>query len=465
VTPTPIALIVPTRGRPHNAQALIDAHKATTDGLSTLYFYVDDNDPCAPEYLALDAHVTVGPPARLTEWTNRAAMELSLTHRVLGSIGDDHRPETLGWEKAILHAVDISTGHAAIVWGDDGLQGPNLPTAFFVTSNIVRHLGWMALPSCEHLYIDNAWKVLADRSGRGHYLPDVKIIHYHPAAGKAPNDATYALGNSNERYSADQAAFADWLENGADADVRKVKGTGLVTLGFLHPGEVAAVFSESKLDLFMHDTFGCQRLISHAYGQLNQECGSGGLVSGRNTVTSNFHQKSEAEWLFFIDADMGFAQDTLDRLVASADPILRPVLGGLCFGQRREGVGSFYGSKYRVQPTIYEYHEDGEAVGFLPQFAYQRDAVVRAWGTGAACLLIHRSVVDRMCATYGPAWWDMIRHPKGVLLSEDFSFCVRLSSIDIALHIDTSIKTTHYKHGVFLDEELFDRQQAALPVE
>ena len=33
---------------------------------------------------------------------------------------------------------------------------------------------------------------------------------------------------------------------------------------------------------------------------------------------------------------MGFAPDTINRLLEAADPVERPVVGGLCFTQREE---------------------------------------------------------------------------------------------------------------------------------
>jgi hypothetical protein len=73
-------------------------------------------------------------------------------------------------------------------------------------------------------------------------------------------------------------------------------------------------------------------------------------------------------------------------------------------------------------------------------------------------------------AKYGDAWFDTATHPTGLKgkprnFSEDLSFCVRLAACGIPLHVDTRVKTTHYKGGIFLDEELFLAQQAAAEAE
>ena len=70
---------------------------------------------------------------------------------------------------------------------------------------------------------------------------------------------------------------------------------------------------------------------------------TGGLSDDRNHAVSDF-LGGRAEWLMWCDTDMGFEPDSVDRLIASADPVERPVMGGLCFAQREDesdGVGGF----------------------------------------------------------------------------------------------------------------------------
>ena len=156
----------------------------------------------------------------------------------------------------------------------------------------------------------------------------------------------------------------------------------------------------------------------------------------------------------------GFAADTVDRLIKSADPDDRPVVGGLCFSLRREKAGEFYGQKYVVVPTCYEYVDTDEEVGFRSIIDYPRNTVFPVAATGAACLMIHRTVLEKIRDAGGDHWFDQIAHPSGKVFSEDLSFCLRLAAMGIPLHVDTGVRTTHDKHGVFLDELEFDRCRA-----
>lgn len=236
---------------------------------------------------------------------------------------------------------------------------------------------------------------------------------------------------------------------------------GAVTVGYLHPGHLAACFARSLRDLLFADLAGEQRIVSHRFGEIDKECGSGGIVEGRNMLAKYMCDDSDAEWLFMVDSDMGFSDDTVERLIRAADPERRPVVGGLAFAQKTDGRSSHYGVRYRCQPTLYDFYEDDEKIGVVPRFEYPRNELVQVAATGGACLLIHRTALESIRSKFGDVWFDMIRHPKGVLFSEDLSFCVRLAACDLPLHVHTGIRTTHDKGGVFLDEEFYDAQRAA----
>lgn len=241
---------------------------------------------------------------------------------------------------------------------------------------------------------------------------------------------------------------------------------GTVVVGYLDDGHWSACFGLSYRDLLLHDMMGSNRIIREGGKELRQLCGTGGIVAGRNKVTEQFLDATDGEWLWFIDTDMGFGADTVDRLVGYADQYRKPVVGGLCFKLTRQARGEFHAEKWMIQPTVYDLLEvDGE-IGFLPRMGYERDTVVPAAGTGAACLLIHRRVLERVRAEHGDVWFDPITHPTGLkgkprTFSEDLSFCVRLQSVDVPVHVATGVRTCHEKGGVFLDEDAFDRQQAA----
>jgi len=248
---------------------------------------------------------------------------------------------------------------------------------------------------------------------------------------------------------------------------------GSVVVGYLDDGHWSACFGLSYRDLLLHDVLGQQRVMRKNGKELRAVTGSGGIPTNRNRVARDFLDNTDGEWLWFVDSDMGFAPDTVDRLVKSADPQLRPVMGGLCFAalRRKPPVGTtLYAERFLIQPTCYEYVELEDELGFRPIIDYPADQVMLVGATGAACLLIHRGALERVREQYGDAWFDPITHPTGLkgkprTFSEDMSFCVRLQATGIPVHVDTSVKTTHEKGMVYLDEETFALQQRQLAQE
>lgn len=220
-----ILMIVPTRGRPHNAKELIESWEDTSRvGQSDLLLAIDEDDPKLAEYQALrrpwGVRLTVGPRLRLGGTLNRAATWEAPYYTALGFMGDDHRFRTPEWDLTFNNKL-IKLGDFGIVYGNDLLQGAALPTAVVLSSDIVEILGYMAPPGLIHFYLDNFWKDLGSALGTLEYFPEVIIEHMHPGAGKAPSDAGYQEVNTFD--TADHASYTEYLAAQFNEDVRRLK--------------------------------------------------------------------------------------------------------------------------------------------------------------------------------------------------------------------------------------------------
>lgn len=238
---------------------------------------------------------------------------------------------------------------------------------------------------------------------------------------------------------------------------------GSVTIGYLHPGGVSNCFASSKTELLLFDVAHKQRIVGHTWGEMGLEAHAARIHTARNDIARAILDKSDSEWLFMVDADMGFSPSVVEDLIHAADPTERPVVGGLCFGQKADGKGDFYARRFRIIPTMFRMWETDDEVGFVPTLDYPRNQLVPVDATGAACLLIHRSALQRIRDEYGDSWFLPLDVPKGphgrTEFSEDMSFCLRLQAVGIQPYVHTGIQTTHDKGGVFLDEETYDLQQ------
>jgi hypothetical protein len=158
-------------------------------------------------------HWEVRPRMRLGGTLNYWATTKAAEYAVIGFLGDDHVPRTHGFDARVKSAMD-SMGGTGVVYGNDLLQGQALPTAVAISSDVIQALGYMVPPGMVHLWIDNAWAAMGKAMERYSYLPDVIIEHLHPAGGKAEWDERYVEVNAGAVWTADEAAYKAWLEDG-----------------------------------------------------------------------------------------------------------------------------------------------------------------------------------------------------------------------------------------------------------
>jgi hypothetical protein len=140
---------------------------------------------------------------------------------------------------------------------------------------------------------------------------------------------------------------------------------------------------------------------------------------------------SPCQWLFFLDSDVVPPRDAVLRLMSHNAPII----SGL-YCRRSPPVGV----PVMMRPV-------GQwLTNYAPGSVVDVDVV------GAGCLLIHRSVIERMPPQRpkaGKTWFDWRVDCAGVLpagecLSEDFCFCIwAKKTLGVKILVDTSIVCGH----------------------
>ena len=225
-------------------------------------------------------------------------------------------------------------------------------------------------------------------------------------------------------------------------------------VAFVHPVEVAVGFMHSFQRLVMHDMTGPRRLVG-----VEQRNASANITNARNDATLAFLENYSAEWLWWIDADMVFEPDTLDRLMDSAHDVSHPIVGGLCFGAHHK----------RLFPTLYRFVNDEDGKPRTERFdTFPETGKFQVHSTGAACLLVHRKVVEAMAAAsaegrplFHPAYpfFQETAMGGGQQVGEDVTFCMRAGLLGFPVHVDCGIRIGHQKATV-LEFDDYVRQVA-----
>jgi len=239
-----------------------------------------------------------------------------------------------------------------------------------------------------------------------------------------------------------------------------------LVVGYCCPGTVDAEFLGSMCDYLLWDA-NRQHLTTGPAGGIIGIQSSPRIAEARSRIVDSFLTSDDfldergfrADWLLMVDADMRFTGEDVYALLASADPIDRPVVGGLCFAGGHTGI---------LYPTLYTLKRDsnGNVTTGLAE-NYTPGEMHKVGGTGAAFLLIHRSVLVKMAKVYArlpdgrvnPFPWFVEGHidAAGNALGEDISFCLRLQACGYPLYVDTNVRIGHMKR-IDINEKVYNER-------
>lgn len=234
---------------------------------------------------------------------------------------------------------------------------------------------------------------------------------------------------------------------------------GKVVVGYCSPGQVYSRFHESFVNLLNYDLITTRRIWNDGSGRIPFEA-SANISTARNAMC-RLMLETAADWLWMVDTDMTFPPDLLERLMANADPDKAPIVGGLCFGVE-DG---------RLFPTMYDLGGTEEKPEFIRYDAWP-EGMFQVFATGAACLLIHRTALERIrdyehpdrpgekgfSAVYP---WFQEREFGQTPMGEDMTFCFRAGLAGLPVHVDTTVRLGHVKRHT-LSVEGYLSQRALL---
>jgi len=198
-----VGIIIPSRERNHKIQKLhqqwfnmLDP-TVTTDCIIVLDSDNEETYERLPGFIYYIVDTNPTGKRGVVYPLNEIAIQIHKNYEYLGFWGDDHYPQTQNWN-SIMYDVLCKNSPFAMVYGDDLIQGANLPTQVIMDTLFIEEFKFMAHPSLSHLYCDNIWKYTGQQIENLHYIPNVIIEHLHYSVGKSENDDLYQINNSYE---------------------------------------------------------------------------------------------------------------------------------------------------------------------------------------------------------------------------------------------------------------------------
>ena len=237
-------------------------------------------------------------------------------------------------------------------------------------------------------------------------------------------------------------------------------------IAWISNGETFHHFTGSLASAFHRDgrpEKGGRKMLA---GQIHQ-ISSPRIAENRSVCVDEFLKLEDGEWLLMIDTDMVFELEDIYTLRDSADPVDRPIVGGLCF------AGHPWATKIRPTIMTFTFDEEGNRRSVETVLDYPKNSIVECDATGAAFLLVHRSVFEAMSDPYPGGFGtrpDGTKNPypwfvegmtlaDGVALGEDTAFCARARALGLPVCIHTGVEIGHVK-PVILRAEQYRLDQA-----
>lgn len=167
------------------------------------------------------------------------------------------------------------------------------------------------------------------------------------------------------------------------------------------------------------------------------------IYAARNALAMTAVDR-EYDWLFWLDSDMVFEPDLLERLLTEAAEKNLDALSGLYFKRMSP-----------TEPVIlkkldWRVNERGEVEKESEAYLdYPKDTLFEVAGAGTGCLLTKVDIYRKVVEKFGITPFQPLPN-----LGEDYSFCWRLGQVGVKIYCDSRIKLGHSGTWIY-DEAMF----------
>jgi hypothetical protein len=331
--------------------------------------------------------------------------------------------------------------------------GTRIQGAAVFGGDLLRALGYWVPAGIRHLFTDDAWELLGKTLRVWRILPEVVTVHDHPVTTNAAWDATYARGNSEERFLEDKKAFEDWCNKFATADILRANEVldAARRKVIERARQRSLMISVTTYDRPTPETMGSlaeTTALLTKFGirfRLATSKGMSLLPIARN-YTANSFLKSDCDDILLIDDDMQWDAWDVVKLMASPQEVIAGI------GKRKD-----LRSDSDINAWCFCLRDDFEPKDDLTVDDYGAIKVARV---GTAFLRIRRSALEkiaantpelkRRCVTLRgdtAEWYHKffaITDISEIEAGEDFSFCNLWHDAGGSVWIDPSIRLVHW---------------------
>lgn len=196
-----------------------------------------------------------------------------------------------------------------------------------------------------------------------------------------------------------------------------------ITVGIPHTGHVTM---EWAVNLKALKIPGGQDMAYYYYSR-------GGTIEIARNESVDGMLENDSEWLFFLDSDVIAPPDAIQRLMSYG----LPIVSGMYY-VRGPKQGALHPCCWKLKPDT-----DGSGkTDYQPVLEFGFGALLEVDACGAGCLLIHRSVLEKM-KEKGIKYFEYTSDHKGNGMGEDFDFCHKAQQLGYKVMVDPTVMCEH----------------------
>lgn len=222
-----IAIVLPVRNfgtqRYERLPRCLDSFFDMTENLADVFVLHDDNecdiyDPILAKYPSVN-NLCIKSGLTLMEKINVPALDIANKYKYVGFIGDDIVFKTK-WESEFINFLS-SVKYGLAFANESSENAGTLAAHPFITSNMIKAVGFFGCPVVTHHYFDNYWQEITLTVGEVKYFENIIMEHRHPGMYKDVMDKLYRKIEND--YEINKHNYALYKKIEILNDIKKIK--------------------------------------------------------------------------------------------------------------------------------------------------------------------------------------------------------------------------------------------------
>ena len=158
----------------------------------------------------------------------------------------------------------------------------------------------------------------------------------------------------------------------------------------------------------------------------------------RQQALDFWYDKTDFDWILWVDSDIVLTEDALQKVWASADKTIRPVVTGTYFISKENEK-----SLMAPYPAVFNWTDSEYQIAYLHPLP--KDALIQVGSAGFGFVLMHRNAITEMRKVHGTVPYFNETGVGEQFVSEDINFFRMMHKAGVPLYTHTGALVKHIK--------------------